>query len=167
MHLCTARLYIRPFRHDDALFVLRLLNEPSFIENIADRGIRNVADARRYVRETLTKHRAQGFGLCCVTLDDKQTSIGMVGLIKRDFLDDVDIGYALLPEFWAKGYAYEMSLAVLEYARATLQIAQLAAIVHPDNRASIGLLSKLGFAYERKLVYPPTGEMLLLYARIL
>lgn len=145
----SERLVLRRFVVGDAAFVLRLLNEPSFVQNIGDRGVRTVEDAERYLAGgPIASYERHGHGLWLVTLKATLQPIGMCGLLKREQLVDVDLGYALLPEFWSRGYAYESARATLDWARAR-QIARVVAIVSPSNAPSIRLLEKLGFAFER------------------
>src|SRR6185503_13067540 len=104
----TERLQIRQLSREDAPFILQLVNEPSFIQNIGDRGVRTLADANSYILNgPVASYARNGFGLYLVVLKETNESIGMCGLIKRAGLDDVDIGYAFLPKFWSKGYAVE------------------------------------------------------------
>ena len=145
----TERLLLRQFSIDDADFILRLLNEPSFIQNIGDRGVRTLEDARSYIlRVPIASYERNGFGLYLVILTETGTSIGMCGLIKREALEDVDIGYAFLPEYWSKGYAIEAAMAVKEYARDGIGLRRLVAITDPENLASIRVLEKLGLRFE-------------------
>lgn len=163
--IVTPRLRIRPFVVDDADFVLRLLNEPAWIRFIGDRGIRTVEGARTYLETgPIASVARHGFGLYATELLDG-TPIGMTGLIKRDTLDDVDIGFALFPAYWGQGYAREAATALLEHAR-SLGMARLVAITDPANDASIRLLEALGFRFER-LYVTPQGESLNLYGRTL
>ncbi|HET9906195.1 MAG TPA: GNAT family N-acetyltransferase [Anaerolineales bacterium] len=148
----TERLILRQFSTDDADFILRLLNEPSFIQNIGDRGVRTLDDARSYIlRVPVASYEKNGFGLNLVTLRETGSSIGMCGLIKRDELEDVDIGYAFLPEYWSRGYAVEAATAVKEYARTVIGLKRLVAITDPENQASIRVLEKIGLRFERMI----------------
>jgi len=141
----TARLTIRLLRLGDAPFILRLLNEPSFLEFIGDRGVRDLEGARRYLKSgPLASYRRFGFGLYLVTRRSDGAALGMCGLLKRNALDDVDIGFAFLPEHWSQGYAHEAAEAVLTHARRRLRISRVVAVTTPGNRASIRLLEKLG-----------------------
>jgi RimJ/RimL family protein N-acetyltransferase len=134
----------------DAAFVVELLNEPSFLRHIGDKGVRTEADACRYLAAgPLASYERHGFGLYRVGLKEIDQPIGMCGLLKRDWLEDVDIGFAFLPRFWRKGYALEAASAVLAHARDGLGLRRVVAITSPDNAASIGLLGKLGFRFER------------------
>jgi len=146
----TERLTLREFTKADARFIHKLLNEPSFIQNIGDRGVRTLSDAEKYLETgPVASYARNGFGLWRVTLKESNESIGMCGLIKRDALDDVDIGYALLPRFWSKGYAVEAALACKEYARDIVKLKRLVAIVDPANQGSIRVLEKIGMQYEK------------------
>lgn len=163
----TERLTIRPFTLDDAPFILRLLNEPSFIENIADKGVRDLEGARSYLRDgPLASYERHGFGLWRVGLAGTDSPIGMAGLLKRDFLDDIDIGYALLPEFCGAGYAFEATSAVLKHAVNHLGAKRVVAIVAGHNQPSIRLLEKLGFHSEGTVRVPGDDEDLQLLATV-
>ena len=146
----TDRLILRQLSTEDAAFILELVNEPSFIQNIGDRGVRTLEDARAYIlRVAISSYEKNGFGLYLVELKDSGQSIGMCGLIKRDGLEDVDIGYAFLPRFWLNGYAVEAAAAVKDYARDMLGLKRLVAITDPANQGSIRVLEKIGLKYEK------------------
>ena len=150
MLLTTARLRLRELTAEDAEFVLALLNEPSFIEHIGDRGVRTLADAQRYVAGgPWTRADAPGGGLNLVQLIDSGDPIGVCGLLKREWLPQPDIGFAFRPAYWSKGYAFEAATAVSAFARDALRLRQLLAIVNPSNRQSIRLLEKLSFTFDR------------------
>lgn len=156
---------IRHFSLADAPFILGLLNEPSFIENIADRGVRTLDDARAYLLSgPLASYEQFGFGLWLVLKKDDGIPIGMCGLLKRDALDDVDIGYAFLPAFCAKGYALESATAVLAYGQKNLGFNRIVAVVNADNTRSIRLLEKVGFTYERLVRLSDEGKEVKLWA---
>jgi RimJ/RimL family protein N-acetyltransferase len=160
----TARLTLRHLRTSDAPFVLQLVNEPAWLRYIGDRDVRDLADAERYIEAgPMATYAARGFGLYHVALTTAGTSIGICGLIKRDGLDDVDLGFAFLPEHWGRGYAVEAGAAVIARARAVLGLPRLVAITSPDNDASGRVLRRLGFAFERRITLTPDGEQLLLY----
>ena len=146
----TERLSLREFTTDDAEFIFELLNEPSWIQNIGDRHIRTLDDACAYiVNGPVKSYEKNGFGLWAVVLKETSETIGMCGLIQRDTLEDVDIGYALLPRFWAKGYAVEAAAAVKNYARDVVGLKRLVAIVDPANAGSIRVIEKIGLHYEK------------------
>ena len=148
--LTTARLVLRKFDTSDAEFVLRLLNEPSFIQFIGDKGVRNLNDAGQYILNgPIASYDKHGFGLYLVTLKSGNAPIGMCGLLKRESLQDVDIGFAFLPEFWNKGYALEAAAAVMIYAKDVLKLPRIVAITNKDNHASAKLLNKIGLRFDR------------------
>jgi RimJ/RimL family protein N-acetyltransferase len=149
----TERLILRRLSaDDDAAFVLQLVNEPSWLRFIGDRGVRNLEDARGYIlKGPLEMYRRFGFGLYLVVLKEGGAPMGMCGLIKRDTLKDVDIGFAFLPGFWGKGYAHEAAAAVLAYGKSTLGLRRIVAITSLDNLSSIKLLEKLGLRFEQQL----------------
>lgn len=146
----TERLLLRQLSTEDADFILELLNEPSFIRNIGDRGVRTIEAAKSYILNgPVASYAKNGFGLYLVKLKETNGSIGMCGLIKRDTLEDVDIGYAFLPRFWSKGYAVEAARATKEYARNVIGLNRIVAIVDPTNEGSIRVLEKIGLKFER------------------
>jgi ribosomal-protein-alanine N-acetyltransferase len=148
--LATARLDLLRFSTDDAAFIVELLNEPSFLRHIGDKGVRTEADAGRYLEAgPLASYDRFGFGLWRVGLRESGEPIGMCGLLKRDALDHPDLGFAFLPRAWSKGYAFESASAVLAHARDPLGLRRVLAITSPDNVASIRLLEKLGLRFER------------------
>lgn len=159
----TARLVLREFTAEDAAFILELLNEPGWKKYIGDRGVSTLDDARTYIetvpRASYAKH---GFGLWAVNLKDEDSLIGMCGLIKRDTLEDVDIGFALLGRFEGHGYAREAAVATLAYARDQLGMSRVVAITTNDNVRSGKLLEQAGMSYERPVLQ--SGETLRLYA---
>ncbi len=147
----TERLILRCVDpHQDAPFILDLLNQPSFLRFIGDKGVRNLEAAREYIRTgPVASYERLGFGQYLTVRKEDQTPIGICGLVKRDALEDVDVGFAFLPQFWSRGYAFESASAVLAYARTTLGFTRIVAIASPDNAASIRLLERLGFRFER------------------
>ena len=147
--LATERLRLRTVTLDDAAFYHALVNDPAFIEHIGDRGIRTLEQARQSVLDGPVAMQVQrGHSLYVVELKDDATPIGMCGLIKREKLDGVDIGYAYLQPYWRQGYAYEAGMAVLAHAPA-LGLRRVLAITSPNNIASNVLLRKLGMRFER------------------
>ncbi|HKS29828.1 MAG TPA: GNAT family N-acetyltransferase [Pyrinomonadaceae bacterium] len=145
----TDRLILRRLSAEDAGFILRLLNEPSWLRFIGNKGVRTLEDARNYIlKGPVEMYDRLGFGLYLVELKEAGLPIGICGLIKRDSLKDVDIGFAFLPEFWGQGYAYESAAAVIEYGRNALGLERIVAITSVDNDSSIKLLEKLGLRFE-------------------
>ena len=144
----TDRLRLRRLTPDDATFILALVNEPSFIENIGDRNVRSEEDAVRYIQNgPMASYERYGYGLYKVELRQTSTPIGICGPLKREALEYPDIGFAFLPLYWGQGYALESSAAVMNYSREVLGLKDIAAITTPTNEPSIKLLAKLGFMF--------------------
>jgi RimJ/RimL family protein N-acetyltransferase len=162
----TERLIVRKLTTDDAPFILELVNEPSWIQFIGDRGVRTLDAARAYISNgPIAMYERFGFGLYLVMLKGDKVPLGMCGLIKRDALPDVDIGFAFLPRYWGKGYAIEAAAAVLAYGRRALGLGRIVAITSPDNQSSIKLLEKIGFVFEGMIRLPgETSEVRLFSA---
>ena len=141
---------LRHLSIDDAPFMLELMNEPSYIRFIGDRKIRSVEGARIAIMNgPIASYARNGFGLYLVELKDGGESIGICGLIKRDTLENVDIGYAFLPKFWLKGYAIEAAMAVKEYARNVIGLKRIVGITDPENAGSIRVLERIGMTFEK------------------
>ncbi len=156
----TERLVLRELTLDDAAFALELLNEPGWLRYIGDRGLRTVDDARAYLEGgPVSLYAKLGFGFWRVDRSEDGAPVGICGLIKRDWLDDVDLGYALLERFERRGYAREAAAGTIANARDVLKLPRLAAIVNDDNARSIALLESLGFRFERT-IHPPGEETL-------
>ena len=161
----TSRLRIRRLAPADAPFIVSLLNDPAFLRYIGDRNVRSVADAVAYIADgPAASHARFGFGLDAVeTLGGE--SMGICGLLRREELDAPDLGFAFLPAFRGRGFAREAAEAVLDDAAGRLAVRRVLAVVQADNDASIGLLGRLGFRFER--MADIRGESLRLYARVL
>jgi RimJ/RimL family protein N-acetyltransferase len=160
----SERLVLREFNLEDAAFILQLLNEPSFLRFIGDKGVRTLADARDYLlKGPMDSYRRFGFGLYLASLREQGTPIGMCGLVKREGLADVDVGFALRARYGSRGYATEAAAAVLDYGRRTLNLGRIVAIVNPDNHASIAVLEKIGLSFERMVRLSDDGVELKLF----
>jgi RimJ/RimL family protein N-acetyltransferase len=160
----TQRLILRRLTAGDALFILRLVNEPGFLRFIGDRGVRSAADAEHYIQHgPVASYERFGFGLFLVELKNAEP-IGICGLLQREYLPDVDIGFAFLPELSGHGYALEAAEAVVNFAARNLGLKCIVAITLPDNDRSIRLLEKLHFKFERNFRLPDDDEELLLFA---
>jgi RimJ/RimL family protein N-acetyltransferase len=161
----TERLRIRRFTAGDLRFIVALLNEPAWVRYIGDKHVRTRDDAQRYLQSgPLAMYERDGLGLYAVDLKDTGETIGMCGLIKREMLEDVDLGFAFLSRFWRSGYAYEAAAAVLSHGADVLGLRRIVAFVTSDNVASTRLLQKLGFRFEDKLRLEPNGQLLDVYA---
>jgi RimJ/RimL family protein N-acetyltransferase len=161
----TERLRIRWLNADDSAFIFALVNQPSWIQYIGDKGIKTLQDALRYIESgPVAMYQREGFGLYLVELREIGEPIGICGLIKREALEDVDLGFAFLPTFWRKGYALEAAAAVMRYASEVLGLRRIVAILSQDNVQSSKLLEKLGFCFEGTVRLQPNDEELKLYA---
>lgn len=159
----TQRLILREATAEDAAFMLKLLNEPSWRRYIAEHSVATLEDAVTYLVERYLPAYASGFGLWIAELRAGGLPVGVCGLVRRPYLDDMDIGFAFLEACWGQGYAREAAESVVAYARRALGASRLLAITLPDNRASIALLERLGFAFERAIQPPDDAQTLSLY----
>src|SRR5512135_1445325 len=145
----TTRLRLRPLVERDSAFILELVNDPAWLRYIGDRGVRTLADANRYIVDGPQRSYAlHGFGLMLVERREDGTPIGLCGLIRRESLPDVDLGFALAPVARGHGYAVEAARATLEQARSVHRLTRIVAITTPDNAASQSVLERLGFRFE-------------------
>ena len=161
----TERLVLTHLADRDAEFIRGLLNEPSFIRYIGDRGVRTTDDACRYIQDgPVASYARYGFGLLRVGLKSGDTPIGICGVLKRDTLPEPDLGFSLLPAWWSMGYALEAASAVMRHARDELGVGRILAITSMDNQSSIRLLGKLGFRFERMIRLGEDKEELRLFA---
>ena len=146
----TDRLVLRQLSADDAEFIVDLLNQPSFLKYIGDKGVRTVEEARQFILTgPVANYQRFGFGLYLVELQEIAAPLGICGLLKREGLDDVDIGFAFLPQFWSQGYAFEAASVVMDYGERSLGLDRIVAIASPENERSFKLLEKLGLRFER------------------
>ncbi|MGQ0649966.1 MAG: GNAT family N-acetyltransferase [Gemmatimonadaceae bacterium] len=163
----TDRLILRRMTEEDAPFMLELMNDAAFLRFIGDRGVRSIDDARAYVRNgPMASYEQFGFGLYVVEQRNDGVAAGICGLVKREALDDVDVGFAMLPSYRARGYGFEAASAMLGHAR-SLGLRRLAAIANPDNTVSISLLEKLGLTFQRMVRLTDDGPEIKLFARTL
>lgn len=161
----TKRLLLREIGESDAEFILDLLNQPSFIKFIGDRGVRTAQEAINYIESRFTQSYSNfGFGLYLVELKKEKTPVGICGFVKRYSLPDPDIGFAFLPQYGGQGYAFESADAVMKYGRKVLGFKHILAIVAKDNERSEKLLSKIGFKFERLIKLPYDDEELKLFS---
>lgn len=145
--------------------MLSIWNDPAFVQNVGDRGIRTVEDAEDALIEgAFALYENYGYGPYCMFLKPGTTRVGICGLFRRDSLEHPDIGFAVLPQFYRSGLTLEAAKAVVEHARDDLAISHLTAIVAPDNAASIGLIEKLGMTFERGITMPDEDKEISLYS---
>ena len=160
----TARLILREFTLDDTAVVLGVLNDPDFIRFVADRGVRTPAQARGYLVEgPLASYARYGHGLWCVERQQDGLALGMCGLIRRDNMPHVDLGYALLPHARGQGYAREAAQASLAHGREVLQLDRVVAYIDPANRASARVLESLGMRFGGMVAFPGVAGDTALY----
>ncbi|SFC57448.1 GNAT family N-acetyltransferase [Pseudoalteromonas denitrificans] len=145
----TQRLMIRQMTIDDGEFILHHFNEPLFIKNIADKKIKSLEAAKQFIIDGPQRsYQENGFGMFIVLLKDSNTPVGTCGLLKRDNIDDIDLGYALVSKYHKKGYLQEAAIAVLNYAKNELQLNRIVGYTATDNNNSMNALNKLGFSNE-------------------
>ena len=155
----TERLTLRELNVEDAEFIFELVNDAAFIRNIGDKGVRTLEDARDYILNgPVASYAKFGFGLYLVALRETGEAIGICGLLKRDALEDVDIGFAFLERFRQKGFAYESAAAVMKYGRGTLGLKRIVAITSPDNEGSMRVLEKIGLRFDKMIRMPGSNE---------
>lgn len=160
----TERLVLREITEDDAEFVLDLVNQPSFLKYIGDRGVRDMEQSREFIRSRYIKsYRDNGYGLYAVELKADNAPIGMCGFVRRDSLPGPDIGFAFLPQHEGKGYGTESASAMMDHGRDVLGFTRVLAITSRDNYASGRLLEKIGLRFERLIELPPDNEVLKLF----
>lgn len=161
MNLFTERLIIRRLENSDAEFIVKLVNQDSWIKNIGDRHIYNLDDAIGYIQTgPVTMYNTYGFGLFAVQLKNTDMVIGICGVIKRDTLEDIDLGFAFLDEYAGQNYAYESSVAIINWVKNAFDYPQIAAIVNPENERSIKLLVRLGFSLIKQIKLPHSDSPL-------
>ena len=163
--LATERLLLRQFTINDTSFIIELVNSPGWKENIGDRNITTEEQAREYLLNgPLRSYAVNGFGLWLVEMKSDRTPIGMCGILKRDNLENPDIGFAFLPAFTGKGFACEMAIATMTFAKDTLKLPVIFAITIPANKASIKLLEKIGLRFVKTLNSPDDRKELRLFS---
>ena len=160
----TERLELRRFTIDDADFIVRLLNQPSFLEFIGDRGVRTLDDAVKYIENgPLKSYEERGHGLFAVRQMGEDEIMGMAGVVKKPWLPDPDLAYAFLPDYWSQGFAYEAAAAVLTHVRTQFDVGRVVAVIAENNHASVRVVEKLGMQFEG-MIADPQKTALKLYA---
>lgn len=160
----TERLCLREFDLNDTGFIIKLLNTPNWLAYIGDKNVRSTADAKKYLKEGAIKsYKENGYGLWLVQLRDSKNPIGMCGLVNRDTLEDIDIGFAFLPEYVKMGYGFEIADATMKYAKHALKLKKIIGITDAKNVASIKLLNKIGLQFEKTVNFSE-GKSTLLFS---
>ena len=161
----TERAILREVTEDDATFILDLLNQPTFIKYIGDRNVRSVEQAREYIESRFAgSYKQFGFGMWAVELKTDKVPVGICGFVRRETLPDADIGFAFLPQFCRKGYAFETAAATMRYGREKLNLKRVLAITSPNNEASVKLLEKLDFKFERSIKFSDDAKEVKLFS---
>jgi RimJ/RimL family protein N-acetyltransferase len=160
----TSRLVLRLVEETDAGFIMKLLNEPGWLQYIGDKGIRTIDDAKGYILDgPRAMYEREGFGLFLTERKEDHAPIGLCGLIKREGLEDVDIGFAFLSDHQSQGYAFEAARATLDLAK-DIGIKRVVAITTKDNESSSKLLKKLDMQLEGYVTLPNDTEELKKYS---
>lgn len=165
----TNRLLISKFTLDDAAFFLELVNTPKWLKYIGDRKIKTIKQAEDAIKNGhLKSYQTYGFGFYKLQLkEENNKTIGTCGLIKRDTLNGVDFGFAMLPDYEGQGFGFESSEAILKLAKEEFKLKNILAITLPTNTNSIKLLEKLGLSFEKRVKPFEDNEELLLFAKTL
>ena len=162
----TKRLLLREASTDDSEFILKLINEPAWKKFISNHSIDTIAKASEYIEQKmLAMYQKIGFGLWIVEKIDDSVPIGICGLLKRDSLQSIDLGFAFLAKYWGHGFALKATIASLIYAKSEIKANKIVAITNPLNTRSVKLLEKAGFIYESKFSHPGSDDILSLYAK--
>lgn len=156
-------LLLRRLKSSDAEFILKLFNTRDFLTYIGDRAIHSISDASIYIDGIEKANGVFPFSMHGIELKSTQNLVGIAGFLKRDYLDFPDLGYALLPEFYSRGFAHEICNSLITFAKEKLKLRKINAIVQAENFPSIRLLEKLLFSYEKEIKIP-SGEKLILYS---
>jgi len=163
--LTTHRLELRPVELEDAAFFVKLLNDPSWLQNIGDRGVHTIPEAESYIRSRIwSQYETYGYGMYVLRATGSAEPMGLCGLVRREFLPGPDLGFALLPEWVGSGFATEAAATVVAHAEGPLGIPSLYAITLPANHRSIGVLLRLKFRREAALSLSD-GDEVDLYVR--
>jgi RimJ/RimL family protein N-acetyltransferase len=161
----TERLLLRRFTITDTTFIIELVNSPGWLTFIGDRNLKTEEQAKKYLQNgPLKSYEINGFGLYLVELKSNRLPIGMCGILKRDNLENPDIGFAFLPEYMGRGFAFEIANATMTYAKDMLKLPVIFAITIPGNKRSINLLEKIGLTFSKTIDLKDTGEQLILFS---
>lgn len=163
--LKTERLLINKITLDDAAHILQLMNDKDWINNIGDRGMTSIEDAEEYIRTRfISTYEESKLGFYSLIHKDSQDFMGIAGLVDREGIDHIDIGYGLLPDYRGKGFAFEATQAIYDYGFQELKLEKIVAIVNPDNLGSIKLLEKLNLKFEKMVRLPDEDKDIMLFS---
>ena len=155
----TERLLLKELSMDDSAFIYKIVNTEGWLQNIGERNVHSEKDAINYLSGPFKSYTDNNFGMWLIVEKANSSKIGLCGLINRPSLEDIDIGFALLPEFTKKGFAFEAANAAMDYAKNVLKIERVVGICNTDNLASIRLLEKLGLKIEKTITFENSKEV--------
>jgi len=158
----TKRLILKPTDIDDGPFIYELLNSPGWIKNIGDRDVHSIAEAVKYIEDRmLQQFKEKGFGNYTVIRKEDHVKMGTTGIYVRPKMDDVDIGFAMLPQYMCKGYSYEAANKIMSLAKKEFNLKKITAITTRENKASQNLIRKIGLKYIQDINFENSDEILL------
>ncbi|MEZ4910106.1 MAG: GNAT family N-acetyltransferase [Saprospiraceae bacterium] len=161
----TERLYLRPVNETDAAFILTLFNSPSWRANIGERNVHTVEEAENYIRvKMISQIERLGFGNYTLSLKANGNKIGVCGLFDRPNLEGIDLGYALLDDYTAQGYATEAAKCIMKAGLEDFHLDMLLAITKPSNKASQRVLEKIGFSFKKNILLDGDTDELMLFS---
>lgn len=161
----TERLRLRPMALEDATFILELLNTKEWIDNIGQRNVHSISDAEQYIHEKMILHYDKnGYGNYLMTRIEDDVKIGCVSLYNREDVEGVDIGFAMLPKYFGKGYAYEGSAAIMSLAKGEFGLNSVCAFTSKENVTSQKLIERLGLRFDKTILFGEDKEELLYYS---
>jgi len=157
----TERLIIREALPKDAVFFLKVMNTEGWLANIGDRGMRTIEDTQKHIEVLHDEYKKNGYGYYVMDIKSDRATVGTVGIMKRDHLEHIDIGYALLPEYEGNGYATEGARALLHYAMQVLNLSPICAVTSFTNYASHKILERIGLHKIGTTTWPNGDELFL------
>ncbi len=144
----TKRLILKPTDIEDAAFIYELLNSPGWLKNIGDRNVHSTEAAAQYIQDRMLKQYDKiGFGNYTIIRKKDQVKMGTTGIYVRPKMENVDIGFSMLPDYMGKGYSYEAAKKMMYLAEHEFNIKKITAITTKENIASQNLIEKLGLEY--------------------
>lgn len=163
----TERLRLRWANYDDAQFFIELLNSQGWLDNIGDRKVRTIDDAKNYIKlKLMPDYEKNGLGMYLIEAKEDGRPIGTTGFVDRPGLEGIDMGFAMLTDELNKGYGFEASFPLIAFAKEK-GITLLKGITLPDNIASRKLLEKLGFSFKKEFYMKDDEDLLCLYELII
>ena len=148
----TERLLIRPFKTEDIEPAFLMDSDPEVNRYTGESGNVSIKETeKRIVENVFGDYEKYGYGRLAVVLKSENKFIGFTGLKYLEDMDEVDLGYRFMKAYWGKGFATESAKACLNLAFEKLQLNRLIAMVLPENTASIRVLEKLNFEYEKDI----------------